>query len=254
MPQTDSKTRKRPFEGSSRPDRRTTRQDDEAEEEDRLTALLFGRQQANELTIQPTASQALDPNVVAQKREAFSIDRRGDLVNEGGDDLCDEDALVEFKQEPVSEKHGHEHDDEDDNEETDALSKPAWIDQDDSRIVKSTAHCMPAATLQNTLRASFYSSAVTDWARVDKDSSAVETESAPLLTSSRLPSGQLQITRCPNANLKEPAQCSLQVVQFDPASNADRPILMAGGFDKTLRFFRVGTDASERVQGIHCEW
>lgn len=125
-------------------------------------------------------------------------------------------------------------------------------------------------TMQHTAR--------TDWAAIhettqevedddndtanDSDDTAaidlLQSSSAPLLatgsSSNKLPPGILNISRCPDANLADPSAATVQAVHFHPASNPDRPLLLTAGFDKTLRFFQVGAEKSEKIHGIHCEY
>jgi len=77
--------------------------------------------------------------------------------------------------------------------------------------------------------------------------------SAPLtaLQQYRIPPNIINVVRCPDANQCEPNLSAVQVAQFHPGSKEDTPILMTAGFDKTLRFFRVDAEGSEKIHGIH---
>jgi hypothetical protein len=69
----------------------------------------------------------------------------------------------------------------------------------------------------------------------------------------RLLPSRLDIIRCPDANLVDPNKAVVRVVNFHPGSDPDRPLLLTAGLDKTLRFFQVGEEKSEKIHGIHCK-
>lgn len=71
--------------------------------------------------------------------------------------------------------------------------------------------------------------------------------------SSMLPPNILNIKRCPDANISDVSKAALQVVQFHPGSDPDKPILLAAGFDKSLRFFSVSENSSTKLHGMHCK-
>lgn len=96
---------------------------------------------------------------------------------------------------------------------------------------------------------------------VEDDDAAVAAEllgstSAPLLASSRdrLPPNILNIVRCPDANQSDPNDAVVQAVHFHPGSDPEKPLLLTAGLDKTLRFFQVGADSSQKIHGIHCKY
>jgi hypothetical protein len=69
----------------------------------------------------------------------------------------------------------------------------------------------------------------------------------------RLPPNILDVTRCPDMNLSDPNKAVCRVVHFHPGSDPDRPLALTAGLDKTLRFFQVGEESSEKIHGIHCK-
>ena len=114
----------------------------------------------------------------------------------------------------------------------------------------------------------------TDWARLEPkpkrsanrdmdDDAGMEEEigmlgstSAPLFATSRqrLAPNVINMMRCPDANQADPNKAVVQAVNFHPSSDPDRPLLLTAGLDKTLRFFQVGTEKSEKIHGIHCKF
>ena len=79
--------------------------------------------------------------------------------------------------------------------------------------------------------------------------------SASLLASSqqRLPPNIINIVRCSDANQSDPNEAVVQAVHFHPGSDIEKPLLLTAGLDKTLRFFQVGAEKSEKIHGIHCK-
>jgi hypothetical protein len=69
----------------------------------------------------------------------------------------------------------------------------------------------------------------------------------------RLPPHTIQMVRCPDANQVDPNSSVVQAVHFHPGSDPDRPLVLTAGLDKTLRFFQVGVEKSEKIHGIHCK-
>jgi hypothetical protein len=69
----------------------------------------------------------------------------------------------------------------------------------------------------------------------------------------RLPPHTIQMVRCPDANQADPTSAVVQAVHFHPGSDPDRPLVLTAGLDKTLRFFQVGVEKSEKIHGIHCK-
>jgi U3 small nucleolar RNA-associated protein 18 len=164
----------------------------------------------------------------------------------------------------------------------------AWVDEDDvalsvnllatDRLRKlrtskdeAEAEALDGAEFEKRLRKRFQETAQTtartDWAVVPNDSrTEVEQDedraswllastSMRLLDSSlqKLPPNVLSIVRCRDANQSDPNQAVVQAVHFHPGSDPDRPLLLTAGLDKTLRFFQVGSEESEKIHGIHCK-
>eukprot|EP00535_Pseudo-nitzschia_heimii_P003969 CAMPEP_0197179694 /NCGR_PEP_ID=MMETSP1423-20130617/4555_1 /TAXON_ID=476441 /ORGANISM="Pseudo-nitzschia heimii, Strain UNC1101" /LENGTH=597 /DNA_ID=CAMNT_0042629639 /DNA_START=78 /DNA_END=1871 /DNA_ORIENTATION=- len=77
--------------------------------------------------------------------------------------------------------------------------------------------------------------------------------SKALLASTRnqLPPSILNIVRCPDANLTDPTKAVVRCIDFHPASEPDRPLMLTAGLDKSLRFFQVGEEKSTKIHGIH---
>lgn len=77
--------------------------------------------------------------------------------------------------------------------------------------------------------------------------------SKSLLASSRyqLPPNILDIVRCPDANVKDPNRAVVRCIDFHPGSDPDEPLMLTAGLDKTLRFFQIGEEKSEKIHGIH---
>lgn len=262
---------------SKRTKRRQRREAADLEEEERLTNLLFttdGSAQHDDGPLQrrPWKEQAGDGET-----SLFTFDRTGDPS-------VDRDDL-----EKASESESILEDGAREDSATKAHDSAAWVDQDDevirvdiletSRLRKLRnsrleATDMTGKQLESRLRKQFRTTteltARTDWARVEKaDGTAVESEgektdeelvnvssSAPLLVPTcdrpSLPANTLDIVRCPDANLADPNSAVIQSVNFHPASDSDRPLLLTAGLDKTLRFFQVGEEKSTKVHGIHC--
>jgi hypothetical protein len=232
------------------------------EEERRLTSLLFGGG-SSDLPSQ-VEKDGKDEEVAPF---SFEIDRTGiSEVHEDGDE---------------AEEEGNDKTEE---------SGVAWVDEDDadlevnllgtSRLRKlrktkteEAASALNGLELEQRLRQRYQNTtqaaARTDWARLDEkgdaeedqsdvEDSALQSSSAPLVlqsaASQRLPPNILNIMRCPDANQADPNKSVVQAVHFHPGSDAERPLLLTAGLDKTLRFFQVGTEKSEKVHGIHCKF
>lgn len=93
----------------------------------------------------------------------------------------------------------------------------------------------------------------------DEDDDDLVVSSRPLLISSsgsikrRLEPNLITMVRCRDANQSDPSQSVVQCVHFHPgSSDPNRPLLLTAGLDKTLRFFHVRKDGSEKVHGMHC--
>lgn len=239
------------------------------EEEQRLSSLLFGGgPTSSSLPDQPKNNEVVEEDTPF----SFEIDRTG--ISDGQDN-DDEEASVEHMQ-------------EDEMEEAED-SGPAWVDDDDAKLEVNlletsrlrklrtskdevAASALGGVELEQRLRQRFQNTtqatARTDWARIgqkdgsdedqsDGEDTALQSSSAPLIlhssASQRLPPNILNTMRCPDANQADPSQSVIQAVNFHSGSDPDRPLLLTGGLDKTLRFFQVGTEKSEKIHGIHCK-
>lgn len=237
----------------------------EDEEERRLTAMIFGGEY-KETAVKDVKKDA--PRVSESKVDLFQLDRTGD------DEIDDYDAEEEQNAE-------QDEKDEDGDEEVEAESaaKPVWVDEDDVELsidlmqtnrlkkLRNSKHedvgNMDGTQLEKRLRKRFEHSTMatarTDWARLDAPKPDDEDEydflgssSAPLLSSTgRLPAQILQVIRCKDANQKDFSKSTVQAVHFHPGSDPDRPLMLTAGLDKTLRFFQVGADESDKIHGIH---
>lgn len=220
----------------------------------------------------------------------FEIDRTGANEEEdGGPQEHEESHQEQYQQDPESEEDDSDDDDDSDNDDN---NKPAWVDEDDdnvqvdllrtdrlrklrtSRGEDTKAKPLSGTELQQRLRTRYKTTmqvnAQTGWAKVDDEhddnkndeddddeATALQSSSQPLLlqgtSSGRLPPNILNVVRCPDANQADYNQAVVQAVQFHPGSDPNRPLLLTAGLDKTLRFFQVGSEKSEKIHGIHCE-
>ena len=221
----------------------------------------------------------------------FEIDRTGQGSEEEEEEE-EEAAVVESTTKEQNEKDYSSDDDDDDDgeEEEDA---PAWEDPDDVttklvdassrlkklRTTRQETTALSSQELEERLRKRYEEStqatARTDWAtslttkskhtrfagsdeEEDEEDGAVDlfsTSTALLSTSrNRLPPNRLDIIRCPDANLVDPNKAVVRAVNFHPGSDPDRPLMLTAGLDKTLRFFQVGEEKSEKIHGIHCKY
>jgi hypothetical protein len=250
-------------------------------EERRLTTLIFGGSAVEDQQLISTHdeddqgggySQEIDePDVL------FQLDRTGTGVIPVGDE--DEEAHTDAARSRA------EHADDDYSSIAAAAKKPAWVDEDDDRVTANIlttnrlrklrtsrteegTDALQGSELERRLRKRFEDTAMatarTDWARVEKeeekgqendDDEELFSSSAPLLASParRLPPQILNVLRCPDANLKDPNNAAVQAVHFHPGSDPDRPLMLTAGLDKTLRFFQVDAEESQKIHGIHCE-
>lgn len=274
----------------NRQSKRAIREDVQAaedlEEERRLTSLLFGTGESDAF-IPPArrlqGEKQKDDTIIDGEEDTleFEIDRTGndEAAGEAGyhDFMIEEKSagstnLIKDKARP---------------------DEPAWVDEDDvglevnllatsrlRKLRKSKAEVAALALcgtdLEERLRQRYQrttqATARTDWARLSDSSTLIDKDagnndedsdsdfkslSTSLLLHStstrRLPPNTLNLVRCPDANQSDPNQSVLQAVHFHPASDADQPLLLTAGLDKTLRFFQVGVDKSEKVHGIHCK-
>ena len=250
-------------EGGAKTKKRTQKEIDDDEEERRLTSLLFGGPRSDN---QGEAAASTLPEIRTDGEALFELDTTGD---------ADVEMQIDANQEGINQNEVDvaEHDDDDDDDEGE---KPIWVDEDDVEIDLMKSNRMKklrtsreeevsnvtAIDLEKRLRRRFESttmtSARTDWARLDKDDQEEGREEAddsatPLLASTarKLPPQILQVVRCPDANQKDPNQASVQAVHFHPSSDPDRPLMLTAGLDKTLRFFQVGSEGSDKIHGIH---
>lgn len=248
-------------EGVKKPRKRTQKEIDDDEEELRLTSLLFGGPSTDyqEERAAATAFTGSSNKVGA----LFELDTTGD-AHDG--------MQIDVNQEEVGKVviDDAEHDDDDD------IDKPIWVDEDDVEVDLMKTNRMKKLRnsrdeevanvtgndLEKRLRKRFESTTMTtartDWARLGNDEYEEEGEdadesAAPLLASTtrKLPPQILQVVRCPDANQKDPNQATVQAVHFHPGSDPDRPLLLTAGLDKTLRFFQVGSEGSDKIHGIH---
>lgn len=237
----------------------------ELDEERKLTALLFGGSSDN---IKPSIVRHESTDLVDRDRPLFEIDRAGvELDNDVHDLSNNEDKVIDDSRVKDEDQEG-----------------PAWVDEDDanlevdllatSRLRKLRTERAEQGTLsgveaEKRLRERFQNTAQltahVDWARVeDKDSEDIvdneefinssESLLQNPLAKNRLQAQTINIMRCPDVNLSDPNNAVVQVVQFHPGSDSDRPLLLTAGLDKTLRFFQVGEDKSQKVHGIHCKF
>lgn len=249
--------------------RKRSRQADEqdAAEERRLTALLFGgavpEEPQEELEASESEEEQNEQSVDDEIAENFfELDRTGD-----------ENVSVDGDEE---QRHERTRESESDDDETDN-DKPAWIDEDDEHVsmslmsadrlkklrkTRSETAPLDGVELERRLRKRFQdtTTARTDWADIPENDaqktgdSLLESSAAPLLASSsdRLPAHVLSVVRCPDANQQDPNKAVVQAVHFHPGSDPDRPLMLTAGLDKTLRFFQVGAEDSQKIHGIHC--
>ena len=257
-------------EAASRKRVRTSAED--AAEERRLTALLFGGdsyEQDLQLSKEEDNDEAEESHEIAEN--FFEIDRTGEAttaeLREGLDDnggtRYDSDVEISDSERVATDK------------------KPAWVDEDDAdvsmnlletdrlkklRKSRSERISLDGIELERRLRKRFQDTAMstarTGWATVDsrekqeEEDNLLKSSTAPLLASSldRLPPQVLSVVRCPDANQRDPNQAVVQAVHFHPGSDPDRPLMLTAGLDKTLRFFQVDAEESQKIHGIHCEY
>lgn len=245
--------------------RARTRDDDDAAEERRLTALLFGGGASVFEEQQPEPNEESDDEEEESheiSENFFELDRTGD-----------ENVQVDHDE---NEQNAARESDDDDSDNKDDTDKPAWVDEDDERVsmslmsadrlkklrkTRSETAPIDGVELEQRLRQRFQdtTTARTDWADVQtfdkqQEDSLLESSAAPLLASSsdRLPPQVLQVVRCPDANQQDPNKAVVQAVHFHPGSDPDRPLMLTAGLDKTLRFFQVDAEESQKIHGIHC--
>jgi hypothetical protein len=233
-----------------------------------------------------TGAAVGDGDIDPSGQPLFEIDRSGDsnapnlnVQGLGSDEASDEDK--DEADQRLSEN--------DDANEAEDPKQAAWVDEDDDglrvnllesasrlrKLRRSRAEDAPVrgTDLEARLRARFLSTAEltarTDWAQwSDRDDAADGDERGALDANEssslslfgethfggrRLPAGIIKMVRCTDANQTDPNQSVVQAVHFHPASDAENPLLLTAGLDKTLRFFQVGVEKSTKVHGIHCK-
>ncbi|CAJ1965940.1 unnamed protein product [Cylindrotheca closterium] len=163
----------------------------------------------------------------------------------------------------------------DDNAEEES---PAWVDDEDEaelslvessnrlrklRHSREETEAITADELEQRLRKRYeestQKSARIDWANpshveeVEDPIAKFFSTAGTLLKSTRdrLPPNILKIVRCPDANQADYNQSVVRAVNFHPGSDPEKPLLLTAGLDKTLRFFQVGAEKSEKIHGVH---
>lgn len=253
--------------------KRARKEAQEDEEEAALTRLLFGGGNVvpNDEVVEEEKSNIYQPHQNEEEEEefGFQIDRGGSGPKPEYDSDDDDD-----------EEDASDNDDENSVEG----DSPAWIDEDDDAEVKlvegssrlrklrhsrEETRALSAEELEQRLRKRYEEStqrtARTDWAKparrkADDDDEEDEANrlfstSGSLLASSRyrLPPSILKIVRCPDANQSDYSKAVVRSVHFHPGSDPDTPLMLTAGLDKSLRFFQVGAEKSEKIHGIHCK-
>mmetsp|Transcript_115793 Transcript_115793/g.173044 ORF Transcript_115793/g.173044 Transcript_115793/m.173044 type:complete len:563 (-) Transcript_115793:26-1714(-) len=271
--------------GRPKSQKRARKEAQEDLEEQHLTNLIFGGTATNHTGVHDDDDDddALQTGPktaqVDEEQFTFQIDRTG---------LPSADE-IETENSPVVEDSdgGHRERRNDDDDDADADSSasgaqadaPAWEDPDDVEITllessnrlkklrksREETKALSGPELEQRLRDRYEQStkatARTDWASAvvreykDEDEAAENlfSTSSSLLASStnRLPPNILTVVRCPDANQSDPNHAVVQAVHFHPASDPDQPLMLTAGLDKTLRFFQVGEEKSQKIHGIH---
>lgn len=236
------------------------------EEDQKLTASLF--QTGGSLWKQDDDAD----DTMVNHRDPFQIDRDGDDDLHGSDK---EEDYTEVEKESVPRQGS-----------ATAAAAAAWVDEDDvdvnlmrqnnrvRKLRKTIDETKVSASvyeerLRERFQATTQTSAHTDWARLDggddgdsdNDNDAEKSKTntlvsaGPLLASKRrLVPNILDLKRCSDLNLDEPSGAVVQSVHFHPGSDPSKPIALTAGLDKTLRFFQVTEEKSEKIHGIHCTY
>jgi U3 small nucleolar RNA-associated protein 18 len=267
--------------------KRARREAQEDMEEERLTNLIFGGNDGlggdaawNDVDEEGHDDDDFQEQLKPSQEEAefgFQIDRCG-ANNESNKRKGDD------SDESGSEK-GDTSTGDDDVKRLVGGDTPAWVDDEDEaefsfvesgarlrklRHFRQESHALTADELERRLRKRYEEStqrsARTDWAstkpskKYDEDekneAAKLFSTSGSLLASSRnrLPPNILKIVRCPDANQSDYSKSVVKAIHFHPGSDPDRPLLLTAGLDKSLRFFQVGADRSEKIHGIHCKY
>lgn len=287
----DKKTEHKKSRQVQNSQKRARKDEQEDLEEQRLTALLFGSGAPN-LQEELGSIAQVDDNTITKSHDRDDDDdddkESGFVIDKTGEDVELDDEEMQAK----SDDENDDSDESLNDGEKDDDEAPAWVDQDDNelsvdivgtsnrlkKLRKSrdevAAKALDGDEFERRLRKRYeettQATARTDWARLEpaKKRTAIRDEddeedeaallastSAPLLATSqhRLPPNILNIMRCPDANQADPNKAAVQAVHFHPGSNPDQPLLLTAGLDKTLRFFSVGAEKSEKIHGIHCK-
>lgn len=253
----------------------------EQEEEKRLTSLLFGPSGASawkdddddddeyENDQQDRDSGMMDS--LNDTGAMFEIDRVGAGIYHDDHDDIHENA--------------EEDDDDESNQGDNEGGNAVWVDEDDEDLTYSLVASDRTKKLRESMRETVVTgedyearlrerhaatrTTRTDWADLDNheglqgsDDEVGEeeeigvkllssTKSLLASSSTRLQPHILNVVRCPDANSGHYNSSTVNVVQFHPGSDEDEPLMMTGGLDKTLRFFKVNSEGSQKVHGIH---
>lgn len=256
--------------------KRARKEAEEDLEEEKLTAMIFGGNASlgvsNPFAVEEETAADTYPGQHQGEGEdiGFQIDRTG-LDDGGVEESPGEQQLRGASAFQVYQT-------KDDNEEEAA---PAWVDDEDeaglSLVESSTrlrklrrsreeTEAIPADELEQRLRKRYEEStqrsARTDWSNpkqveeIEDPLARFFSTAGSVLKSTRdqLPPNILKIVRCPDANQADYNQSVVRAVNFHPDSDPDKPLLLTAGLDKTLRFFQVGAEKSEKIHGIHCKY
>lgn len=258
--------------------KRARKEAEEDLEEENLTAMIFGGSAilgASDAFAAAEGEETMDAYSGQQHGDShdlgFQIDRTG--IDDGG---LDEPSPLEHQLRKASALQVSHINDEDEDREA-----PAWVDDEDEAEVslvessnrlrklrrsREETEAITADELEQRLRKRYEESAQrsarTDWANPNQ----AEEEEDPVArffstagsvlksTRDRLPPNILKIVRCPDANQADYNQSVVRAVNFHPGSDPDKPLLLTAGLDKTLRFFQVDAEKSEKIHGIHCTY
>ena len=152
---------------------------------------------------------------------------------------------------------GEDESDAENNEEADD-DAPAWRDDDDdvrvdlrsaSRLKKlrqaPTDRVLKGGALEERLRARFKATkGPQDWATQSKPNALAE---AALDDESDDDDGDLRVARETDANVRAPSKSAISGVAF----HASTDLLVTGGLDKTLRFFRIDGEVNGTAGACH---
>lgn len=135
---------------------------------------------------------------------------------------------------------------------------PAWVDEDDGFSVelrsasrlkklrkKSKEKKIAAAELESRLRERFGETEVS-WAKKRADDDGKVRRLAASSQSLVNDDVRLDVLRLADANVREPAKAVVRALDF-----GEQELLLTGGFDKTLRLFKVDGQTNARVAVVH---